>query len=45
MNLYLYYIDVEKPSNLLKSEEGEKTANNFFKIKWLFIPENLNDKK
>ena len=44
MNIYLYYLNLEKPSNLIKLYERKKTANKFFKIEQLTLSENLNDK-
>ena len=32
MNIYLYYVDLEKPCNLVKLSEGKETANELFEI-------------
>ena len=32
MNLYLYYIDLEKPQNFISLFEGKKTANDLFEV-------------
>lgn len=32
MNIYLYYLNLEKPSNFLALFEDKKTANELFKL-------------
>ena len=43
-NIYLYFINLEKPVNFLALFEDTKTANEFFEIEELILSENINDK-
>ena len=45
MNIFFNYLNIEKPESYLILQEGKDTANPFFELSSLNLPETLDDKK